>query len=279
MFKVKGSDEKEYGPVSSAQVRAWVIEGRINARTPLLPEAATEWKEASQFPEFADLFESAWSAARVPPPIATSVDQDAAAREIIGRGFQVDIGSCLGRAWDLMQKDFWPIVGVNALVWLLIVAASGAYVGLIVTGPFLGGLYYFFLRKVRNKPAKLEDAFAGFSMAFVQLMLAYLVSTVLMGVGLMLCIIPGIYLWVAWTFALFLVIDKKLEFWPALELSRKVVHSQFWSIFGLVLLFLLLNLAGLIACVVGLLVTLPLTTLALIYAYEDIFSARPAPGA
>ena len=44
---------------------------------------------------------------------------------------------------------------------------------------------------------------------------------------LQLCILPGIYLGVAWIFTEALVIDKKLEFWPAMELSRKVV-SRHW---------------------------------------------------
>ena len=32
-----------------------------------------------------------------------------------------------------------------------------------------------------------------------------------------------------------LVIDKKLEFWPAMELSRKVITHHWWTIFGLLL--------------------------------------------
>jgi hypothetical protein len=277
MYKVKGIDGKEYGPVSAAQVRAWVFEGRLNAATPLCSEPGEDWKPASEFPELADLFQGTAGGTPMPPPISQTTDHEAEAREIIGRGFNVDIGACLGRAWDLMQKDFWPILGITALVWLLIIVASSAYVGLVVNGPFLGGLYYYYFRKLRGQPARIEDAFAGFSIAFVQLMLAYLVSTVLIGVGLALCIIPGIYLFVAWSFALLLVVDRKMEFWAAMELSRKVVTSQFWSVFGLVMIVLLLNLAGFLACLIGLLITIPWTTLAIVYAYEDIFSARSAP--
>jgi hypothetical protein len=50
------------------------------------------------------------------------------------------------------------------------------------------------------------------------------------------CIIPGIYLQVAWAFAIALVADKRLEFWGAMELSRKVVTRVWFRIFGLLLI-------------------------------------------
>jgi len=51
MYKVIGSDGKEYGPISLEQLRQWRTEGRINARTRVLGPGATEWKTASEFPE------------------------------------------------------------------------------------------------------------------------------------------------------------------------------------------------------------------------------------
>ena len=61
--------------------------------------------------------------------------------------------------------------------------------------------------------------------------------------GFICCIIPGIYLAVAWMFTLPLIVDKKLDFWSAMELSRKVVtkhwfHFFFFGIFALLYFFL-----------------------------------------
>ena len=53
MYKIIGADQKEYGPVSAEQLRAWIAEGRVNARTQVLPEGATEWKLLGDLPEFA----------------------------------------------------------------------------------------------------------------------------------------------------------------------------------------------------------------------------------
>jgi prepilin-type processing-associated H-X9-DG protein len=54
MYKLLGSDQKEYGPVSADQVRAWISQGRANGRSQLQAAGSTEWKPLAAFPEFAD---------------------------------------------------------------------------------------------------------------------------------------------------------------------------------------------------------------------------------
>lgn len=56
MYKIRGGDGKEYGPVSADTLRAWVTQGRANAQTFVLAEGATEWKTLATCAEFADLF-------------------------------------------------------------------------------------------------------------------------------------------------------------------------------------------------------------------------------
>ncbi|MBU6402128.1 MAG: carbonic anhydrase, partial [Verrucomicrobia bacterium] len=43
-YRIIGSDEKVYGPVSAAKVLEWLGEGRIDEQTPAQPEGETEWK-------------------------------------------------------------------------------------------------------------------------------------------------------------------------------------------------------------------------------------------
>ena len=117
----------------------------------------------------------------------------------------------------------------------------------------------------------MHDAFAGFTLAFVQLMLTSLVSGLLTVLGLAICVVPGIYLFVTWSFALPLVIDKRMGFWEAMELSRKAVDQRWWSVAWLLLVCCLINLGGALLCCVGIFFTLPLTMLATTYAYEDVF--------
>jgi hypothetical protein len=62
MYKIVGADRKEYGPVTSDQVRQWIAEGRANGQT-IASFEGSPWKPLSTFPEFADALR-----ASAPPP-------------------------------------------------------------------------------------------------------------------------------------------------------------------------------------------------------------------
>lgn len=272
-YKIIGADQKEYGPVTFDLLKQWIEQGRANAQTVAQAEGTTEWKTLDSFPEFAPFF--AAKPPYVPPGDNTHTDPVALASEILARDYTLDIGSCLSRAWALVKSDFWPIIGVSALIWLII-CATGSTIGIIVHGPLLGGLYWYNLKRIRGQSAALSDAFAGFQM-FLPLFLACLVSSVLLIIAFFCLIIPFIYLAIAWLFVYALIIDKKIAFWPALELSRKVVSKHWWSFFGFMIVCTLLNLAGFLAFCVGVFVTVPVTMIAFTYAYEDIFRASGTP--
>ena len=80
-----------------------------------------------------------------------------------------------------------------------------------------------------------------------------------------------IYLGVSWWYALPLVADKGMRFWPALELSRRVVNKHWWMNFLLMFVCGLLSFAGVIACCVGVVVTGPTAFAAMTYQYEKLF--------
>ena len=90
------------------------------------------------------------------------------------------------------------------------------------------------------------------------------------------CMIPITYLSVNWIFTLPLIVEKQMGFWTAMKTSWKMVHKHWFHVFGLVVLMGLLNIAGLCACCVGLLVTVPFGVAALMFAYEDIFGRKAA---
>lgn len=52
MYKIIGADGKEYGPISTEQLRQWITQGRVNAATLIQPEGSSEWKPLSGFLEF-----------------------------------------------------------------------------------------------------------------------------------------------------------------------------------------------------------------------------------
>jgi prepilin-type processing-associated H-X9-DG protein len=54
MYKIIGANQKEYGPVSTDQIRQWIIQGRVNALTSIQAEGSTDWRPLHEFPEFAE---------------------------------------------------------------------------------------------------------------------------------------------------------------------------------------------------------------------------------
>jgi len=277
MFKIIGGDGRQYGPITAEQLREWIAAGRANGQTQVQREGETDWKPLSTFSELADALAAKLPAqlpapASLPPP-SDAADPTALANEVLARGCDVNIGSCLGRAWDLFMANFWPILGVSALM-LVIVGTIG-----IIAGPLLGGLFWYYLKKIRREPAQVGDAFAGFNQSFLQLFLGALVASILVSIGLMACILPGIYLAVAWKLMLPVIIDKRLGFWDAMEVSRKVVTGCWWSVFLFLIVCMLINFCGVLLCGIGVFFTWPLTMLASAFLYEDLFgSAKPAAG-
>jgi hypothetical protein len=52
-YTIIGGDKKEYGPVTSEEVRQWLAEGRLDSQSLVRSENDTEWRPLSTFPEFA----------------------------------------------------------------------------------------------------------------------------------------------------------------------------------------------------------------------------------
>ena len=281
MFTIIGGDGKEYGPATFQQVRSWVGDGRANLDSQTKRTGDEQWRRLGDFPEFNE------TGTTLPPPTATPaaipvnpagptlVDPKVYANALIARAGTLDIGGCFERSWELLKANFWAIVGTTTGLMVILILASlvpvlGMFVGLLFTGVFLGGLYAFYLKQIRGEPAEFGDIFCGFQLAFVPLLLATLVTQLFITAGLLLLILPGIYLAVAYNFAFLLIVDKKLEFWAAMEVSRRVITAQWWRMFGLILLGSIIAMLGLVGLGIGVFVTLPIYYGALVYAYEDL---------
>jgi TM2 domain-containing membrane protein YozV len=77
MYRIIGADRRAYGPIPADQVRQWVAEGRLNARTQVQAVAGGAWQPLSAWPEFAALFVALPPA--VPPVIPTTSKSKVAA--------------------------------------------------------------------------------------------------------------------------------------------------------------------------------------------------------
>src|SRR5438045_26804 len=145
---------------------------------------------------------------------------EAIAASYLQRHASIDISGALSRGWELVRDHMMVLCGATVLGWLITVGlAFVPILGWIVGFILMGGLDYMFLRRIRGEEVQIGDVFAGFNLALVNLAMAGLVKWLLTTLGFALCILPGIYLAVGYMFALPLVIDKKMEFWTAMEVS------------------------------------------------------------
>ncbi|TVQ13409.1 MAG: hypothetical protein EA368_02265 [Leptolyngbya sp. DLM2.Bin27] len=207
--------------------------------------------------------------------------------DLVNRNYEVNIGNYFSRGWELFKQQA-PLFVLYTLLLLLIqiiisvlpfpLGAGGEedQPGGILTlaynviAPALAAGYYFVaFQLARGRTAVFGDFFLGFN-RFLPIFLTALVSTILIALGFLLLVLPGIYLAVAYLFAQPLVIDKGADFWQAMETSRKLITKKWFSFFVLMLALFLLNFVGLILLGVGLLVTLPLSICIVAAAYEDI---------
>jgi hypothetical protein len=254
MFKVIGGDQREYGPSSAQELRAWIADGRLSGESLAQIEGTGQWRPLSAYPEFADALRAqARSApsgsAAAPPPLP---DAGGGVADILARPPQVRVGACLAGGARLLADNFLLLFGVVFPVWALQMLCEGGFnplavlTGLlyvILWGVFYGWLCLIFLNRIRGRPAGVDDAFGNVGLAFAQLFLVGFLSRLLSGIGLCCLVLPGIYLLVAWLFSVPLVADKRLEFWSAMELSRKVVTRVWWQVLALFVLAFLPTLA------------------------------------
>ena len=270
-----GPDGKVNGPMGAADVHQWLAEGRASKYSRVRREDELTWQSLGSFPELIPPRVDPPPSA--PAPTVADTAQSLAAH-YLARGTTVDAARCVSRAWKLLRDNPVMLIG-SAFVTLSLIAGIslvpriGWLVGMVLDAPLLGGLYYLFLMRLRGQPVRAEDVFSGFRLAFMPLVLAGLLCGALTSLGFLLLIVPGIYLTVAFLFALPLVIDKQLDPWVALEVSRRVVHAQWWTMLALALIVALIALAGVLAFGVGLLIALPVAVGTLMYAYDDLFGS------
>lgn len=195
---------------------------------------------------------------------------------LLTNGYQVKIGEYISRGWEQLQPKIGLFVGYVAVLFginlvLAFIPFAGSIGSAVVSPPLNAGLFIVAYKHLLGESVEFGDFFKGFD-KFGVFLAAGLISGLLTMLGIIACIVPGIYLGIAYSFVQLFIVDQNLEFWPAMEMSRKLVTKNFFPIFGFVFLLTLINFGGVLLCGLGLLVTLPLTYFALTVAYLDIMN-------
>lgn len=186
----------------------------------------------------------------------------------------LDVGAILTEAWSLLMRDLGLYVAATLVHTAIVLVTCG--LGIVFAGPLFGGLIVIAFKGMKDKETTFDDTFAGFRF-FGSLLLLSLVAMVLIFLGLLLCVLPGLYLFVAWIFAPFLIVDRDVDFWDAMGQSMRVVNENLGSVLLVVLVACVINaLGGLV--VLGFLVTQPLMITALAATYRRLFGLSQGAG-
>ncbi len=184
---------------------------------------------------------------------------------------RAEIGLWFSQGWEWFTEE-WPTQIAIGFFALLLLSVGNAF----LVGPVLAGLALASLRKARGGKAELGDFFEGFRY-FVWAFLASVLIGFFGFVGLIFLIVPGLVIFAMYLLTFHFIVDEDKDLWQAMESSRKVAAQDYFGYTLLLLLLCLLNLLGFMFVVVGLIVSLPLTSLALTAAYLNAFDTIAVP--
>lgn len=131
----------------------------------------------------------------------------------------------------------------------------------IITLPLGVGLGLLGIRRAAGKATPVSTLWEPYAYA-IPIIVMYILMVVLIAAGFFLLVLPGIYLSVAYSFAPYLIVEKNMGVWQALETSRKAITEYWWRYFGLMLIALLLFILGVIPVLLGLVWVLPIIVIA-----------------
>jgi hypothetical protein len=196
-------------------------------------------------------------------------------------------GSALRFGWETFKRRPAFFVGAAAVLFLALIvtgaitsAIDAAITGSAENSSGLGSLINLVLGTLINMGAtafslKAHDDPDGVALdalwhpqPFLKFLAATILVAIVVGLGMILLIVPGVILGLMFLFATYIVIDRERGPIEAMKDSNATTRGYKWQLLGFVILLALINFAGLLALVVGLLVTVPVTLLAFAYAYR-----------
>lgn len=204
-----------------------------------------------------------------------------------------EIGNSLSYGWDTAKRYFLPlflVVIVGSVIQIPLSLFSkhteDGYTSLAILGEFLSLAYWLlflpiisysscrlFLKAVRNEALDLKEIIIGFQ-NYLNIVLAHLLATALIGISFVALIIPGIIVGCRLAFVSYLVMDKGLDPIAAVETSWKMTQGHAWRIFFLYLTFVLIFIAGFCLLIVGIFPAMMWIQASMASLYEGILDDR-----
>ena len=160
----------------------------------------------------------------------------------------------------LIVADINPIIG-----WILFFA------DLALTLLLAMGLVKISLNFCDNKKGKFSDLLSQYRL-LPKYLLAFIVFHLIISVGFILLIIPGIFLMIKLWFWDYFIIDKKMGPIEALKKSWNITNGHVLRLFLFFAIIIGINMLGAFALLVGLFITFPVTMVATAFVYRKLLT-------
>ncbi|KKR34244.1 MAG: hypothetical protein UT63_C0004G0031 [Candidatus Gottesmanbacteria bacterium GW2011_GWC2_39_8] len=125
------------------------------------------------------------------------------------------------------------------------------------------------LKVVDGKKAKWNELFS-YSRLFLTYITGNIFYTIILALGYLFFILPGIYLSLKYQFFPYFLVDKKLSLSEAFKESGRITEGKKWNVFLFNIVSSLYIIIGALALGIGLLWTVPTTWLATAYLYRKL---------
>ena len=204
-------------------------------------------------------------------------------------------GAAIRFGWETFKRRPWCFVG-SAFLILLAYGLAHAFTNGIdaaITGSpknpsILGGVTNLalstligmgvaaFYLAAHDHPDTVDLSVLWHPQPFWKYLGVSILLMLAIAVGLVLLIVPGIIFALMFMFAPLIVIDRELGPIDSMNESNRITRGNKWPLLGFALLLVLINLLGVLALVVGLLVSIPVSTLAFVHVYRALSAGMPA---
>ncbi|MDA3954057.1 MAG: hypothetical protein PF485_10435 [Bacteroidales bacterium] len=145
-----------------------------------------------------------------------------------------------------------------------------------LVAPLKYGAKKVLLNIIRGGEIDIKELFYGFK-DYLNIVLANLLMTALIGIGMIFLIVPGIILACRLAFVPYLVVDKKLDAVKAVEESWRMTRGHGWTIFLMALMVIPIGIAGLAVLGVGVIFSIIWVNIAFAAIYAIVIAKKEIP--
>lgn len=179
-------------------------------------------------------------------------------------------------SWGIVKSQFGKFLLISII--LSVVSAAFGFIesqsALVSFVSFLLQTYITIIwvlvgiRSIEKKKLVFRDVFKEIELSkFFTFMVLTFIVWILVAVGLVLLIVPGIIIAIALQYAGYFMLDKGLGIRASIKASWKATKGARWKLFLFLIVIGLINLLGLLVVGVGIFVTIPLSTLMISHVY------------